>query len=134
MIDKNDNCIMCTDGLKPYNGTCEESDSCSTEDCNLCIVKAGVESCYLCESGLAVFNEKDDSDEEIDQTCVLQNANTLHCRETLFEDKTNCSECLPNYFYALGGCVKSNYSTLNFNYDEHDFIPHVFLCLLFLLR
>lgn len=53
---------------------------------------------------------------EIISHCVFQAARTLNCRKTVIGQTNLCSECLPNYYFHEGGCVKASYG-----YIDKDF-------------
>lgn len=60
---------MCDKQLMVSNGSCENASSCSTDNCDLCMLSGGTEKCFLCEAGLVVSTSVG-SDGNIETKCI----------------------------------------------------------------
>ncbi len=109
-------CIMCDKRLLPdENGTCEGSEECSITNCSLCRNLTGDEECIHCANNFSILQKSDGTNE-----CVFQNANTLNCRLTEFDNDRDCLECNVSYYYSYGKCIKSEGLEITRNFTGRD--------------
>ena len=117
-IDRNDEnkCILCDKRKLPdQDGLCVNGDDCEIENCALCRNITGEEECIQCSNNFSVLQKSDGSSQ-----CVFQNANTLNCRITEFDNDRDCLECNVSYYYSYGKCVKSEGLDIIQNFSGRD--------------
>ena len=80
------------------------------------------EVCHRCKEGLVLYTYDDEDDGSIKYKCILANASTLNCRQTINNNPAQCLECNPNYFYQYGNCVRATYQKIDLAYEKSAYL------------
>ncbi len=115
VLDQNGNCKVCNDRILTFGVECDINEKCSIKNCDLCTNIGGFEQCYLCGESFTVYPYYDE-DNLITSKCFFQNAKSLNCRLTAFENASRCLECLPGYYSDDGGCFRAD-QDIKFEYE-----------------
>jgi hypothetical protein len=96
-LDGDGNCTVCAQGILLKDNKCDPINKCSSENCELCTLRQGAETCVKCQKDFAISSGKG---------CVLEGENSKNC--LFLNQYGECVICEFNHYHHNGLCLKSS--------------------------
>lgn len=95
-------CAICSDGVLVKNGICSKDNKCGISNCNMCLLRNGVEVCAKCAAGYAVLISKGA------YSCKQESGDIKNCLYLNSNNSNVCAVCDYNFYMKNQRCEKSS--------------------------
>ena len=95
-------CAICSNGVLVKNGVCNKDNKCGISNCNMCLLRNGVEICAKCAAGYAVLINKGA------YSCKPETSDIKNCLYLNSNNSNVCAVCDYNFYMKNQTCEKSS--------------------------
>ena len=95
-------CAICSHSVLVKNGICNTDNKCGIANCNLCLLRNGIEVCAKCNDGYSVLINKGA------YSCKPETSTNKHCLYLNSNNSNVCAVCDYNFYMKNQTCEKSS--------------------------